>query len=471
MSSRKRLRLGYGGGGGASSYRDSNAGQIGSGGPGWLGSMPTSYPETLVMPAPTKVPQIIRQEKRLQAQETNYRYTGNNIVTFNFPNAKPIDFRDGFLFFDVVLTGTPPAPPAVPYIRIADGAWNIINRFRMIFGSLEDEIQYYNRLYSFLWTSSVDAEVKDTIGLDLLGVQSEATRNAWGANPAGTSYVLPICHGFFRRGIVPMNALSTGTNGQLLRVELTIENPNVCLESNYSNLDIQIINLRWHYTECSSADGSFEQQMCDMVRSGGYKIGFETWSVFQNPVLSSSPDIIIQWKGSALNYIVSLLQDNTVLNNPQINGKFYTWLKALPGGSQITSYQHCLNEVWQPVEPVDTTGNAYRAYLQYLNNAGYWEIDGRNLFPAPIGLESFNGDPADINKCNFMITYNAKTYWNRVWNKGELFNNVSTQNSTSNTILRLTFTSPTPANTVIFHIISNNIMFCASANGTLNKKW
>jgi len=223
--------------------------------------------------------------------------------------------------------------------------------------------------------------------------------------------------------------------------------------------------LRWHYTEVSSPDNSYEQQMLAMVQNGHYKIGFETWSVYQNNVINSSPDIIIQWKGAALNAIQSIFVDSLTQASTTTNDKFLTWLKTFSNGATIINYQHCVNEVWFPVESIDCSGNAYRAFMQYLNEQGLWCIDGRNLFESPIDITTFNTGN------QFLITLNLRCAPYIVGDKSEPFNNINTSTSTSNTLLRLQLTGAPPGQTVIYHIVSNNLLICANSNGTLYKKW
>lgn len=441
-------------------YNRPNAMSYGSNQPEWLARMVTVVAETMVINRPTKNLALCRSEKRLQAQNTNYATDGNNIVAFDFPNSKPIDFRTGFLMFDVTLRKT-----GGTYVRLAQGAWSMIRVLRVYFGSMEDEIQWYNRLYTFLWNSGIAASVQATIGLDLLGVGTTTRRNAWGANANGTSYVIPFYHGMFRQGIVPMNALSTGQNGQLLRVEFTLDNPLNFVETDGTNPQLTITNLRWHYTEVSSADNSFEQEMVRLVTSGQYSIGYETWSVYNNPILSSQPDILIQWKGSALNQITTIFVDGTSLANTTVNNKFTTWLKDSSNGATMLNFQHCVNEIWMPVEAVDTTGNAYRAYMQYLNSMGLWAVDGQGLlYPAPIDIDSFNDT-------QFMITLDMRSVPVPATDRSERFNTLSTSNSTSNTLLRIQYSSKPIDQTLAFHLVSNNVLLVADRKGTLTKKW
>ena len=460
----KRMKT-YGPSVAKSSYDTSGLNAYGSGAPPqWLNALPTVLPETLITPVPAKTPQLTRMEKRLQPQETNYASNGNNILTFDFPNAKPIDFREGYLTFDVILTTTQVVPPDQHYERFSQGIYSCLNKVRVIFGSMEDEIQYYNRLYSHIWNSSVDNEVEATMGVDLIGIGTQAQRNAAGASTTGTKYVVPMLYGMFRQGTLPMNALSTGTNGQLLRVELTLENPLLCVETNGLNPQYQFVNLRWHYSEVSSEDGSYEREMVKMVQSGNYKIGFETWSVYQNPVLNSAVDVIVQWKGAAINYIASTLVDASTQADTLVNDKFTTWLKTLSNGASLLNYQHSVNEIWIPVEAVDTAGEAQRAFMMYLNNHGYWSIDGRNAFPAPIDIKTFNAN-------QFIITLNLRSYCRKYIDRAEFFNNLSTSTSTSNTLLRMQFTAAPPPQTVVYHFVSNNNLLVASPNGILTKKW
>lgn len=259
-----------------------------------------------------------------------------------------------------------------------------------------------------------------------------------------------------------MNALSCNCNSQLLRIEFYLDMPSTFIETDGTNPQVTIINQRWHYTEISSHDGSFEQTMSDLVHSGRYKIGYETTNVYQNPVLNQAPDIQIQWKGNAVNTINTIFVDGSTIATTTVNDKFTTWPKVLSNGVSLMTYQLNINEKWWPDEAVDTTGDAYRAYVMYLNQIGLWAIDGVGCkFEAPIGLTAFNND-------QFFIPIDLRSTPKEWLDKSEIFNTLSLRN-TSTLLLRLMFTAPPPAQTVAYHFISNNILLVADRDGNLMK--
>lgn len=432
-----------------------------AGKPDWLSNMKEVTPASVSVNHPVKVPDLNRLDKRLQSSETNYASNGNNILTFDFPNISPIDFRGGFVFLNVILSKT-----GGTYIRIAQGVWSIINKVRILFGDFEDEIQYYNRFYSYLFQVGTDNDVKSTIGYDLLGLGLASDRNTWGADAAGTSYVMPFYYGLFRQGILPMNALSSKGNSQLLRIELYLENPSYCIETDGTNPIITINNLRWHYTQVTSCNGDFEADLGRIVSMGAFQVGFETHALYSNPVLSSAPDIIIQWKGASLNAFVHWFVDGSTYSTTTTNDKFITFLRTFTGAVTVNNYQMNINETWLPVEAVDCTGIAFRAYLMFLNYLGLWKIDGRCKFAAPITLDGFNDD-------EFFMVQDCRSI-PRLWSaehSQENFNNVTTSFSTSNTLLRLSLTAPPPANLVLWTAVCYNVLAAADKYGRLYKKY
>lgn len=274
---------------------------------------------------------------------------------------------------------------------------------------------------------------------------------------------MPLYYGLFRQGILPMQTLSKGANCQLLRIELYMETPQNCLETDYTAPYINVINLRWHYTTVSSCDGSFESDLGRIVGSGNFQVGYESHQIYSNPVLGSAADIQIQAKGAAINAFVSWMVDAGSYSNMAVNDKFITYLRTLSNGVQVTNYQMNINDNWLPVEAVDCTGIAFRAYLIFLNYLGIWKLDGRARFAAPITLTGFNTD-------EFFMTLDLRSV-PRLWeNPNEMFNNVTTTYSTANTLLRLNLTNPPPANVECWTALCYNVLAVADNHGRLYKK-
>lgn len=422
---------------------------------GWLNMVKPATPKELTVNHPEKFPPILRSEKQLQAQDNGYATDGNNQIIFNFPNVLPIDLQQGYLSMNIVVRTT-----GGTYKRLAQGAWSCIRKIKIQCQTFEDEIQYYGRIYSWLWQTGVDNDVASTIGYDLLGLGLAADRNTWGASATGTKYVVPIYHGFLRQGILPAPGLMQGN--QSLKLEITLDTASLFVETDGTNPQIDVNNLRLVYDELSSPDGYFEAEMMRIVKSGQYKIGYRSMNCYQNSVTGSSPDLLIMWKANALNGIFTVFVDGSTLADTTVSDKYITWLKTFSNAEQVTAYQININQKWLPEEKVDCTGDAYRAYIMALKWNGNWQLDGRMKFPAPIDLTSFNGT-------QFYCTNDFRAAPNSVLNNNEAFNSLSTAQNTGNTILHVDFTGPVPNLTIAYHFTSYNTLVCASPDGVLSK--
>jgi hypothetical protein len=406
------------------------------------------------------LPPLTRGEKILRPQDNIYATDGNNIIRFNFPREN-MDMRTGYLEMTVTLRSGP-----FTFRRLAQGAWSCINRIRTVIGSYEDEIQYYNRLESLHWFCSIPLEVNSTIGQDLMGIGTIADRNLAGL--AEADYVFPTRIGILQQGILPLKTILTPTNGQNMFIELTLENPLACMETDGANPQITVSNCRWHYHEITSKDGSYEAELSRKILSGETKLGYPSWQVYQNSVINSANDLQIPWRGASLNAILTTLVDGNTLNNPLVNDKFITWVKELSPGPpvcEVFQFQHQINNNWLPQEAIVTSDNAYRAYLQYLNWQGLWDSRGYMKFPASITLDSFNLDQFVIVGDFYSVPRDA---WARMHQDFQ-FTQLSTKNQSLNSILRLELTNPPPPQTVAYHFIGYNCVIAVDSTGKLIK--
>lgn len=420
----------------------------------------THYPPHLKPSSCMSLPPMRRDDKILRPQDNIYSTNSNNVVRFNFPKEN-CDFRTGFLAMNVKLDGI-----GGTYIRLPNGAWNIFDRARVVLGAYEEEIQYLNRLESLLYTTSLSHEVRESIGVDLLGEETPGQRNVYGASTDGTEYIIVIRAGILQSQILPLELLCTPENGQNMFVELTLANPLSCLETDKTNPQITLTNIRWNYFKVSSSDGVWESTIKSKISMGEFKFGYDCWSVYQNAVLNSANDLQIPWRGSALNGIITTIVDGLSLNNPLVDDKMFTWLKQLSNGAKPLQFTHNVNHEWIPQEQVVTDDNAYRAYMLYLNLRGLWDSRVKMLLPAPIALDDFNDKQFMIIGDFYPVAHDAVQMHagNEV-----LFNPLSTVNQSHNTILRLTYDNPPPAQTVAYHFIHHSVCVSVNSSGRLMK--
>lgn len=460
--------LGFGAGtlGLAPGYKEppfaTDLGMYGCYAPRWMRQIQEVAPAEMIQKRVTRMPDVSRMEKRLQAVNGDYNTSSANTVRFDFPNEHPIDFRGGYIMFEIVVQAT-----GGTYKRLAQGAFSCIEKVELLFGNSQDEIHYYNRIYNFLWNMGIDATVQSTIGYDLLGYGLQSDRNGWGASVSGTSYVLPFLHGMIRQGIMPMHALSKQGQTQLLNINFFLANAAFFVETDGTNPQIQILNLRWHYDEVRSCGRRYECELARIVESGAFHIGFQTFALYQTPLLLANPaELAMNWKGNAINWFAAILNDASTTANPLVNDKMITWPRTFTNGASVTSYQIGINSEWLPIEPIDCMGDAYRAYVTYLKMIGVWKIDARNIkFAAPISLTSFNNS-------QFLMCMDLRAI-PRAWlNDNEMFNNVNTLASTTTTLWKIYLSNPgPPANALVYFFISYNLYYCADSSGVLMKKY
>lgn len=413
--------------------------------------------ERFKLTAPTRQLPILRFPKILRPQDNTYATNGNNIVRFNFP-AENMSFKHGFLILTATITKT-----GGTYARLSQGAHTMFYRSRLVIGAYEEECQYLNRLQTFLWNSRVQEDVQSSIGVDLLGFGTQFQRNGWGAGPKDYTIALKI--GFLTNNeIIPFKKLLEGGRQQAF-LELTLENPLAFIETDGTNPQLTISNLRFNYEQICSTDGSFEAKLAQVIESGNLKLGYDVWTVYQNALLNNTNDIQIQWTGNSLNTIANQIVDSSTQNNPLVNDKYSTWLKTLSNGATAFQYQHQINTNWIPQEAMLCSGDADRPFHHYLNYAGVYKEDGIMHFGAPISQGSFVTNQF-LMICDVRSV--PKEIGAQLIQKDTQFNNLSTS-SASNTIFRFELSAAPPVNQVVYHLINSATLVCVSADGVLHK--
>lgn len=401
----------------------------------------------------SRQPAIVREPLILRPQSQTYSTNGDNCVRFVMPQQNA-DYRQSLLTADVTITTT-----GGTYKRLCQNAASMINRVRYFCGAYEETQEYYNRAQNLVINTSVDGDVIATIGQDLLGYGTQFDRNTAGA-VAGETTGIALNIGIFAQGVFPGTVLGAGSD---FNVEIYLENPLYFVETDGTNPVVSITNLKWNYHWVHSFDGSYEAAVKRDISSGMVKFGYESYAVYQNPVINTSNDIQIPWRGNALSMIQNVLVDQSSIANPAVNDKFITWPKTLSNAASVISYQIQLKDgVWIPVEPFDTTQFAERAFWEYLNSQGLWSIDALNQWPAPIDIDSFNND-------QFVMVNNLNSIPVEAYARDFYFNSLSTFKQSQNTVFRLTLNAVPPLQTVLYSFICFGVLLDVSSQGVLRR--
>lgn len=370
-------------------------------------------PSSLKFTLPKHGPPGTRKEHRIPSLSSTYSTTSDKIVRFHFNSDNLVDFRRGYLSFDLTVSGA-----TGTYARVSQGIWSIFNRLKLLSGGVElEDIREYNLFSSLLFDSYRDEDVADTIGPSCYGYATRAERNSFAS--ATKNYESPLFCGFFLTGIVPLKKFK-----RKLQLELYLENPSRCIETDSPTpVELTLTNIHFHY-EVVELKGGLEDQLADSL-SGGVTYPYKKFTYYVNPITSSKSQIVIPHVGSGIETIISLLRRSDTQNNPTINDKFLTYS---PYGA--TQFQLRINNSYFPPEPVRCdTGQAYACYLRMI---GKWKLGGILRNAPAVSLDEFNSS-------FFLIVNQLETH------PGEgLLNSITTEGSNTNVYLQLDLSVPPP---------------------------
>lgn len=373
-------------------------------------------PSSMRYTTPKHGPPGKRQEIRLPALAPTYTTASDRIVRFHFNNDNLVDFRRGYLSFDLTVTGN-----TGTYCRVAQGIWSIFNRLKILSGGKEiEEIREYNLFSSLQFETYRDEDVADTIGPSCYGYATRLERNLF--STATKSYESPIFCGFFLSGIVPLKKFKNK-----LQLELFLEDPARCMETDSPTpITLSLTNVHFHY-EILELSQMTETALADTLSSGGVTYPYKKFTYYVNPLTSSKSQIVIPHVSCGIEALMTIMRRNDIASNPTFNDKFLTFNRY-----NCTDFQFRINNVFFPPEPVKcSTGQAYVTYLRHINK---WKLGGIFRNAPNLSVDEFNN--------NFFVIVNSlETH------PGEgLINGVTTEGTNTNMYLAVNLSAVPPAN-------------------------
>ena len=309
---------------------------------------------------------------KIRSEQQSYASNNNRLIKIIMPNNTLYDTRSGFITFNLNVTAT-----GASYVRIADGVFSIFQRMRLMADATEvEDIQDYNRLYSILWELTNPTLVTSNIG-KRMGFGTQVQRNAMSTN---FDYIMPLYSGVFNTELLPLENIKAA-----LFLELYLEDPTKCIETDGTNPIISITNINFHI-ERLELDINYTSYIKSEINSKGLDLGFHTWNRFVS-TLSTAPrqDIQINHRSSSVNGILNFFVTSADINNPLINDKFLNWPQM--GLQQV---QIMVNQTLFPDEPIDTfTAEAAEAYQGYCRWIRRWKLNGLLEIAPPISQQVF----------------------------------------------------------------------------------
>jgi len=383
---------------------------------------------------------IHRDRYKLDSLQSEYATTTNRIIKFELPNQNFIDFRRGGLDVNVTITTT-----GGTYKRLAQFATSLFSRFTIRTGVEIEDIKEYNLLTSILQTTAVESDVHETVGNALLGFGTQAERNAWGA--VQTQYIIPVFSSFLNTGLIPISFIR-----DKVCVEFYIADAINIVETDGTNPIVTITDAELHY-DIVVADDSYTNQVATQLRTTGLNLGAKTWEHYANTFNSARATVNINHRSDSVEDIVSTMRTDSTLQNPLINDKMMNWYRF-----GLTQYSLKINSVIIPQEPIDTTGRAVEAYLEYLKWLGKWHIHGVYKNPPNITGNNFTLD-------KFLIVNELTQHPGEM----NLVNPVGTKHISSTLFMDLLLSAPPPSTVRIDSFVEYYITYNINTSGKLSR--
>lgn len=433
-----------------------------------LSSLPTIETDEYKIDQPKMGVHVYQQPWKFFPVDNNvYKGRGQNRVRFEIPNSCIFNFGPGYLTVDVTLESNgvllPPIGPLLPaYLRLRNGIWSCINRARHL-DNLQpiEEIFPYNLIYGFKWRFIQNQPYATAVGPDLLGIGTQANRNAWGA--ITKKYIIPLDLGWIRAGPFPAKYMRNAQS-----IELFLEDPSVCMETNlgspnytFSNMELHVYKMLPGFpgVENQIQGNLWEDSLRREIQSGNYRVMIDYWDWYQNTPLAVQGDYLIPIKTACIKSITSVFANVNSVGNTQINDTMVVYPKL-----DVSQYFLKIFTNLFPEQPVECRDNAIEAYMFYLNWINTWKI---NAFPTgdqPTFPNAITDIPIDID------TFNASAFLMNADFRSTRYRNcinpiLNTDTSTTDTRIYVRFDVPPPAGTCMYHFAESSAIIGLTNQG------
>ena len=328
-----------------------------------------------------------------------YRGRGNKQLRIDIGSENIYDFEDAYLAVDIEIKHNGIAVGPDPgYVRLANGAWNIVERARHLNNMKPiEEIYPYNLTYNKEWVLKQPADLQSN-GATFAGIGTKNQREIWASEIR--TYRIPIMLGWINAGPFPAKYLCEKQS-----IEFLMADPSQCIESNYGDLDYIVSKVELHANKlCERFPGihngmqhsSWEAGFAEVIRRGEYAVMFKSYDWYQNAPLVNTGDYLVPIKTRAIDKIETVFGNTLDLTNPLIDDRLLTYPKLDTVQFWIRIFDRLYPE--QPVECRKEAIEAYQFYLSSVNAhalSGFPNSDPTKPDPIneqPVTVEEFNSD-------------------------------------------------------------------------------
>jgi hypothetical protein len=369
-----------------------------------------------------KVSRVIAARRvpvKVRAENPSYSSDKNKLIRIPLPSGCIYDTRGGYLTFNASIAKT-----GGTYARFHSGIFTMFNRMRVLAGSSEvEDMRDYNRIYTILFELFSPILSTGNVGVTSMGFGTQLQRNALSA---GADYACPLFSGVFGTELLPFDNIPNQ-----IWLELYIEDPTVCVETDGTIPIITITNIVFHIERLELQD-DYRRFISNYVRANGLTLGFHTWERFSQTLpVGSNHNLQIASKNASVNGMINLFLNAATINDTTVNDRFLTWTRL-----NLTSTSLQLNGRIYPDEPIDTvTCSSWESYQILLRWLQKWNLNGIIPVAPSINSQAFAVD-------RFLQIDDFEPFPEL----DDVINPYNTLSNNTNIIKKYTFSVPTPAN-------------------------
>lgn len=359
----------------------------------------------------------------------------NPLLRWQVPNdgVKILDFRRATVYISFSCN----VLPATLSVRPSALMWNLVDRFRLEqSGQYVEDRRFFNLQETVAYRTGTHINQQVTTGVALYGDGSASLRQF---RSGGWKYALPIPSTALTKTILPWYLV--GQDGRAAAIpevwlQWELAKPEAFLEVTgagpISSLTYTITRVQIEYEEIYGVGGNNFITRDWNPSPGRYpKICYKSFMSSQYALTSALEQTIpFEYKLSSIVAIYVTFIDSNNVNNPFGIDKFETWLgrNDLP----LTNYQFEVNSTLWPDTPVNLQDPSFvEAYLMYQRAYQMYHSRVIQQEVTPITISDFLS-----NKFVLVCDINQNPL------SANIINPVSTRNSTSNILLKLTFSAP-----------------------------
>lgn len=283
--------------------------------------------------------------------------SSNNQLHIFLEGGDALDLRNSFLYFTTI----PTPQTGGTYTAFQPCISSVMSRVRVLVGStvLHDMLNFNLRYADYLMSEKVQP-FSNTFNIKMATSDNLATREA---NFLSTtkSYCVDIgAVADFLNKIIPTMFL-----GQQIHIEITLEQPTLCLVTDGTNPNYALTNIQFHYRKLTLSE-NYKMSLKAKLMNGGLSIAYQNIANYSAIIQAGSQQIqnIIPFKYSRFTGLLCIARNQADVANTALDQKF---TNIYQNYSVYNRSRLKLNNVYLPSDSIYNTVQAYENLLEYFD--------------------------------------------------------------------------------------------------------